>query len=595
MRGQSLASRMARAALPPFIAGAIMLVVGVALPPYFQFVGALAAQQAIIGLSIGVVYSLAGMVSLAQISLSAIGAWTAIVLSQSLLPDAYPWTALLAGAVAVPVGVLVGLPALRLRGITLAIVTLGFVVIVYQLSTIGLIPGSGPVDFLNAPAWTMSNAGFYAIAWVSFTVLAMLFCVVKRTWTGLSWIAVASSERAAASLGVNISAAKLSAFAVSAFIAGWGGAVLVAAFGTTNSESFSALTAMTMFVLAVMVGAGHWEGALILGLLGAVVGAVLRQFDLPADLSALVFAIGAIDVLSRGSGGISMLLRRGLRRAMRRRAVHAGTTARRFEMGPPAGEDVDAPAVVPNFDLPVLQVESLRVSYGAITALDGVSITISQAEIHGIVGPNGAGKSTLVDTVTGFVPDYDGSVRVRMTALDHMSTRERSAMVRRTFQQDRAVTGLTPSDYLRLASKGRSSESEIHDLLRWIGCTDLSSSIELLDARQRRNLMIAAALAGKPAIVLLDEPAAGLTETESVHLADLIRDIPRRFGAAVGIVEHDLDLVRAVCHRVTVLDFGRVLTTGPTDLALGEPKVIQAYMGDLDPESIVQERAETSD
>jgi len=575
---------MVRAAAAPLIAGGVMLLLGLVLPPYFQFVGALAAQQAIIGLSIGVVYNLAGMVSLAQVSLSAIGAWTAIAVSQSLLPDAYPWTALIAGAVAVPVGILVGLPALRLRGISLAIVTLGFVVIIYQLSSLGFIPGSSPLDFLSAPAWTMTNAGFYLIAWTSFTVLAVLFAIVKRTRMGLGWTAVASSERAAASLGVGILTAKLTAFGFSAFIAGWGGAVLVAAFGTTNLESFSAITAMTMFVLAVMVGAGHWEGALILGLLGAIVGAVLRQFDLPADLSALIFAVGAIDVLSRGKGGISVLLRRSARRLCGPRKAASDTGG-----SPPGSADAGTePRTASDgiggidFETAVLEVDGLVVAYGTVKALDGVSIAIARGEVHGIVGPNGAGKSTFVDAVTGFIADCTGQVRVGGRSLDAQTPQARSRVVRRTFQQDRAIAALAPFDYLRLAGQGRSSDREIRELLEWIGCSESAAQVEDLDTRQRRNLMIAAALAGKPEVVLLDEPAAGLTEEESVHLTELVSEMPGRFGVSVGIIEHDLDLVRAVCHRVTVLDFGRVLSTGPTAAVLEESAVVRAYMGDLD-------------
>lgn len=583
MRGLSPGSRMVRAAAAPLIAGGVMLLLGLVLPPYFQFVGALAAQQAIIGLSIGVVYNLAGMVSLAQVSLSAIGAWTAIAVSQSLLPDAYPWTALIAGAVAVPVGILVGLPALRLRGISLAIVTLGFVVIIYQLSSLGFIPGSSPLDFLSAPPWTMTNAGFYVIAWTSFTVLAVLFAIVKRTRMGLGWTAVASSERAAASLGVGILTAKLTAFGFSAFIAGWGGAVLVAAFGTTNVESFSAITAMTMFVLAVMVGAGHWEGALILGLLGAIVGAVLRQFDLPADLSAMIFAVGAIDVLSRGKGGISVLLRRAARRLRGPRKAASDTSG-----APPgsaaAGAEPPGPEGIGgiDFETAALEVDGLAVAYGTVKALDGVSIAIARGEVHGIVGPNGAGKSTFVDAVTGFIAGCAGHVRVGGRPLDAQTPQARSRLVRRTFQQDRAIAALAPFDYLRLAGQGRSSDQEIRELLRWIGCSESALQVEDLDTRQRRNLMIAAALAGKPEVVLLDEPAAGLTEEESVHLTELVSEMPGRFGVSVGIIEHDLDLVRAVCHRVTVLDFGRVLSTGPTAAVLEEPAVVRAYMGDLD-------------
>lgn len=578
MFGLSPGKRVALAAAGPLIVGALIVALGFVLPPYFQFVGAVAAQQAIIGLSIGVVYNLAGMVTLAQVSLSAVGAWAAIAVSQTLLPAAYPWTILLGGLIAVPIGLLVGLPALRLRGISLAIVTLGFVVIIYELAKFGLIPGSSPLDFLNAPGWAMSSLGFYVIAWVTFTVLAIAFVVAKLTRVGLGWVAVSSSERAAASLGVNVLSAKMTAFGFAAFIAGCGGAVLIAAFGTTNIESFSAVSAMTLFVLAVMVGAGHWEGALILGALGAIVGTILRQFDLPADLSALIFALGAIDVLSRGNGGLSVLIRRQVRKLRVKRVALAPTEAAS------ARATAEKPPV--NFDELALQVADLRVAYGSIRALDGVSLEIAKHEIHGIVGPNGAGKSTFVDTVTGFTSVYSGSIQVGDTAIDGWSPRDRSMLVRRTFQQDRAIGALTPINYLRLASKGKSTTGEIRDLLQWIGCNASNINISDLDTRQRRNLMIAAALAGRPAVVLLDEPVAGLTEEESVHLTALIREIPGRFSVSVGIIEHDLDLVRAVCDRVTVLDFGRVLATGPTVAVLEDPAVVRAYMGDFDIELV---------
>ena len=578
MFGLSPGKRVALAAAGPLIVGALIVALGFVLPAYFQFVGAVAAQQAIIGLSIGVVYNLAGMVTLAQVSLSAVGAWAAIAVSQTLLPAAYPWTILLGGLIAVPIGLLVGLPALRLRGISLAIVTLGFVVIIYELAKFGLIPGSSPLDFLNAPGWAMSSLGFYVIAWVTFTVLAIAFVVAKLTRVGLGWVAVSSSERAAASLGVNVLSAKMTAFGFAAFIAGCGGAVLIAAFGTTNIESFSAVSAMTLFVLAVMVGAGHWEGALILGALGAIVGTILRQFDLPADLSALIFALGAIDVLSRGNGGLSVLIRRQVRKLRVKRVALAPTEAAS------AWATAEKPPV--NFDELALQVADLRVAYGSIRALDGVSLEIAKHEIHGIVGPNGAGKSTFVDTVTGFTSVYSGSIQVGDTAIDGWSPRDRSMLVRRTFQQDRAIGALTPINYLRLASKGKRTTGEIRDLLQWIGCDASNINISDLDTRQRRNLMIAAALAGRPAVVLLDEPVAGLTEEESVHLTALIREIPGRFSVSVGIIEHDLDLVRAVCDRVTVLDFGRVLATGPTVAVLEDPAVVRAYMGDLDIELV---------
>src|SRR5579859_2727481 len=165
--------------------------VGMSLSQYWMYVAAVGAAQAVFGLSIGLVYGQARMLSLCQVSLGAVGAWTVADLSQAGGSLPLPWSLFVGAALTVPLGLICALPALRLRNINLAIVTLGIVVAVYTVAQAGQVPGSNPTVFVAPP----SNRVLFLMCWLSFAVLGALTIVLRRTKWGLSWLAIARSER----------------------------------------------------------------------------------------------------------------------------------------------------------------------------------------------------------------------------------------------------------------------------------------------------------------------------------------------------------------------------------------------------------------
>ncbi|MDX2401235.1 ABC transporter ATP-binding protein [Microbacterium algeriense] len=232
---------------------------------------------------------------------------------------------------------------------------------------------------------------------------------------------------------------------------------------------------------------------------------------------------------------------------------------------------------------PVLTVEGLTVQFGALKALDDVSFTVPAASIMGLIGPNGAGKSTFVDAISGFLPKHGGRVLLGDRDLAGLSPTRRARLgLRRTFQQDRVPPVLTVGAYVRFVARRRLATADIDEVLAFFGCPTARSRLSSVDVGTRRLVEVAANVAARPRLLILDEPAAGLSHEEHLALAARLRELPTRYGVALIIIEHDLDLVRSVCPTLTVLDFGRVLATGPQAEVLANPDVVKAYMGETE-------------
>ncbi|WP_323741216.1 ABC transporter ATP-binding protein [Microbacterium sp. VKM Ac-2870] len=221
--------------------------------------------------------------------------------------------------------------------------------------------------------------------------------------------------------------------------------------------------------------------------------------------------------------------------------------------------------------------------FGSVVALDDVDLVVRDNEVIGLIGPNGAGKSTMIDALSGFLPSHTGSIALGGVGLKGMPPTSRARRwLRRTFQQDRVPPSLTVGAYVRFVARRRVAPAELAEILDFFGCPPAGTTLAAVDVGTRRLVEVAAQLASRPRVLLLDEPAAGLSHEEHIALGERIARIPERFGSAVVLIEHDLDLVRRVCARIVVLDFGRILADGPRDTVLADPAVLAAYMGETE-------------
>jgi ABC-type branched-subunit amino acid transport system ATPase component len=233
----------------------------------------------------------------------------------------------------------------------------------------------------------------------------------------------------------------------------------------------------------------------------------------------------------------------------------------------------------------MIEVKGLTVRFGGVTSLDGMDVSFEEGTC-GLIGPNGAGKTTFFNVLSGFVRPSGGTVQAfdeNLLSLAHF--RRARWGLRRTFQTEQAIDQLSAYDNVSMVHEHSklSRATRREDVLGAISIVGLDSvayaRVSTLGSGQRRLVEVARAIVGKPRLVLLDEPAAGLPDEETAHLGEVIRSIPDHTGAMVILVDHDMSLVSGCCTRTAVLDFGKLITSGPTAEVLRDERVVRAYLG----------------
>ena len=228
----------------------------------------------------------------------------------------------------------------------------------------------------------------------------------------------------------------------------------------------------------------------------------------------------------------------------------------------------------------MLNCEDVVVKFGGVRGLDGVSLTFERG-ISGLVGPNGAGKTTMLNVLSGFVSPSSG--RVEFDGLDLLSMNPTGRArwgLRRTFQQEQSVESLTVWENLLVAAENLGTRpADARQIADLVGLTELDRPVPLLSMLERRLLELGRTILGRPRILLLDEPVAGLPEAESLLFAPLIERICEEFSLTVVLVDHDMDFVTRACSNIAVLDFGRLIAYGDCVSVLSDPAVEAAYLG----------------
>ncbi|WP_375476557.1 ATP-binding cassette domain-containing protein [uncultured Jatrophihabitans sp.] len=558
------------------------------------------AAVAIIALSIVVITGYTGQLSLAQ---SIIAGVAALVAAKFAPHMPFLLALLLAALVTGAIGAAFSLSALRVRGTTLAIATLGLggavssVLLLNPSYTGGIAGITVPVPSLFG--WDidpLAHGNRYAmVTFGALVLLATATANLRRGVTGRRLLAVRSNERAAAALGVSNGYVKMYAFTVGAVIAAVGGILIAfqqSSVEVSQTPTFTVFSGIFLVSVVVAGGVGSVGGALIGALLvsGGLVSQLLNGWSSVNDYLPLIGGVTLVLVLIFGPDGLFETNRRLLVAAL------SGVTARFARSGAARVAPGDGGRSAPVRVTPLgLQVEDMSVSFGGVQAVRGVSLTVRPGEIHGLIGPNGAGKTTLVDAITGFVR-ASGSCRVGDRELSRASARRRAqAGMARSFQSLELFSDLTVAENVAVATEGSQWWRWLTDLV-WPGrlrltpvATEALRQFNLLghvDAKpgsisfgQRKTVAIARSVAAAPSVLLLDEPAAGLDDREADELAELIRHLAKNWGIAILLIEHKIDMIMSLSDRVTVLDRGAVLTSGAPDEVRTHPEVLDAYLG----------------
>ncbi|HXC76669.1 MAG TPA: branched-chain amino acid ABC transporter ATP-binding protein/permease, partial [Candidatus Acidoferrum sp.] len=561
----------------------------------------LSATVGLIALSVVVVTGYAGQLSLAQYSLAGLAA-----LFSSRLADAAHVPFLIAVVIAVAatsvVGLIVALPAVRVRGVNLAVVTLGLGAVINSVFlanpsfTGGAIRGTRVPDpsVFGVNIQSVEHPERWAIFCIAlFVIGSLVLSNVRRGRSGRRLIAIRDNERAAASLGVNVVASKLYAFAVGAGLAGVGGTLLAFRNSSVDFTQYDLSQSIQIILLAVIGSVGFVLGAIVAGTgaLGGAVQYILNQYWNSRGWLPFILAMLFLVAVVIHPDGVAERFTALFNAAWRRVVGTRGSSA----------EDEfpeDAPTRLPEVQVQpmTLEVRDLSVHFSGVVALDHVNFEVRPGEVLGLIGPNGAGKTTLIDAVTGFLTEYQGQVLLDGKSINHDRAFARARHgIARSFQSLELFEDLSVADNLRVATDDRRWFHWFRDLV-WPRNQELSpiaravvrefrldraldKQVNQLPYAQRRMVAIARAVIGIPSVVLLDEPAAGLDATSRQELVALIRRLSTDWGMAVLLVEHDVDMVMSTCDRVMALNFGRELTTGAPEQVRRDPTVVAAYLG----------------
>ncbi len=552
---------------------------------------------ALVCLSLTVVSGYAGQLSLAQFALAGVGALVA-----ARTASAWDLPFWLAGVLAViattAAGVVVALPALRIRGVTLGIVTLGIAVVVQQVllsnpaytgGALGTTVEPPSLGGLSLDA-TAHPARFALLCLAILVVAGWVVSNLRRATTGRRLLALRGNERAAASLGLDVVRLKLYAFAVSAGLASLAGVLFAFRSPDVVFESYTPQRSIDVLGTTVIGGLGYIGGALMAGAIsaGGPVAYALDHVTGSREWLGLLTGLVMLVTLAVAPDGMF-----ALKAELGRRA------AARLRRRPPPPAPAPPAAGAPTMHRGPhrrLSAEHLSVSFGGTRALEDVSLRVQSGEVLGVIGPNGAGKTTLIDVITGLTRADRGSVMLDDAEITGRSVSARARLgVVRSYQSLELFDDLTVLDNLRVPSESGGGAAWLTDLLRprepelapavAIAIEELRLARVLgvrcseLPYGQRRLVAIARALAAEPSVLLLDEPAAGLDEEDRAELAGLLRRLADDWGLAVLVVEHDVSLVVEVSDRVLVLDAGRVIAERSPDAVLREPAVVEAYLG----------------
>ncbi|MFC3964128.1 ABC transporter permease subunit [Nocardia jiangsuensis] len=553
---------------------------------------------AIIGLSQVVVTGYAGQVSLAQLAL----AGAAAHLLGPIAADwgiPFPFAPLLAAALATVLGVVVGLPALRIRGLTVAVVTLAlaYAVEAVWFRNLDLVPSSGidipdPVIFGHSlgigRGENFPRLEFGLLCLAVLAVVGAGVAYLRRSRLGTRMLAVRANERSAAASGVDVVRTKLAAFAIGAFIAGIGGSLLAYQQTNVSFQSFTALAGLSLFAIVYLAGTTSIAGGLLSGVLGAGGVAFLllgNLGDAAGSWYQVFVGIGLLITVLTNPEGIVAPAQRALARTGKKTAPRAGSVPGTAQVPLPRPDSVPG--------APLLELDGVTVHYGGVLAVDDVSFAVPEAAIVGLIGPNGAGKTTLIDAISGAVP-AGGTVTLAGVQLGGMSVHRRiHAGLGRTFQAIELYEDLSVRENVLVGLSGRSraeqagSAAELDEIFALLGLVEVCDTpAGELSQGQRQLVSIARALAGKPAVLLLDEPAGGLDTAESRWLGERLLAI-RASGVTILLIEHDMSLVLSVCDQVQVLNFGRTLASGTPEQIRTDPKVAEAYLGTMFAEEVV--------
>lgn len=557
-----------------------------------SYVGVIAQRACIywiLSAGLNLLVGYAGQIAIGWVPMLTLGAYTTAVLTAGTVTEPWhPYIALAAGGVVGAVfGVIVGLPALRLRTFYFAMTTLGFATIVTQVAlawksvTGGGVGTPGPVfPWPFDPGW-----GFYYFCFLLAALATWMTANVGSSRYGRALIAMRDAEVAAEASGIAKPRLLMPVFLLAGALGGVAGGLFASLQSYITPDAFT-FEMSVLFFIAILIGG---RGSILGPALGTIILTALPEFAAPlVQWSTFLYAALLLAIVLLIPGGIADLLDYKNRRPLEQ---HREIAPRPELLGRALDRRGEAS---------VLSLKGIALHFGGVRAIDGLDLEIRAGEVHGLIGPNGSGKTTTLNVISGYYAPTAGEARLNGAALPFEAPHTRAAhRIARTFQTPRLIgdvsvlenvmiggtidgTGGFAESLLALPRHRRDERNMREAAGRALAIVGLDALALVRADRLRhselRFMEIARALMLRPAFLLLDEPAAGLSAEEIRRLGALIKAISRE-GVAVLLVEHHADLIFDICDRVTVLNLGKVLAAGSPAEIRSHREVVNAYLG----------------
>lgn len=574
----------------PFL---VLLIIGVTLPlfggGYWGVIATRACVYWVLVSGLNLVVGFAGQLAIGWVALLTLGAYTTSVLTAgNVMPAFSPYLALAISAVIGAVfGLIIGLPALRLRTFYFAITTLGFATIVTQVAlawqsvTGGGVGVPGPVF----PEPFDSQWGFYYFCFGLAAICTWMTANIAASRFGRALTAIRDAEVVAEASGIWKPALLMAVFLFSGAVASVSGGLFASLQSYITPDAFT-LDLSVLFFIAILIGG---RGSILGPLLGTILLTFLPEFAAPlVAWSTFLYAVLLLAIVLLIPGGIAELLDFKNRRPLE--------SNRAIVPRPDLLERI----LNANAKAGTLKLEQVVLSFGGVRAIDGLDLEIRPGQLHGLIGPNGSGKTTALNVISGYYAPQAGAATLDGAALPARSRHTRARMrIARTFQTPRVIgsasvlqnvmiggtidgAGTFVESLLSLPRHHR-DEAMLRDTatlaLGTVGLEKLAPvRADRLQHSELRFMEIARALMLRPAFLLLDEPAAGLSAEEIKRLGALLTAITRA-GTGVLLVEHHPDLIFDICNHITVLNLGKVLAAGTPAEIRSHREVVNAYLG----------------
>lgn len=589
-------------------AGLAALVIG---PLFWSNVTAIALvgllSFAIVALSIAVITGLGGQLTLGQFALAAVGATVSGHIA--IRTGGNPVSLIAGGLAAAAMTIVIGLPALRIRGLFLAVTTLSFAVATDKWVLIqpwALEDGLAVPSLVIAGRVIEPGRSYYFFALVVFVLVFVLARNVRVSGLGRMLRAVRDNEDAARAFGIRASKIKLQGFLISGFIAGIGGAVFGHLFSEISAGQFLPSDGVDVVMMSVAGG--------IAALAGPVVG-ILAFKGLPAfvplqSLGLFATRLGPLFLIMYVPGGFVQLMGPLRERAAAWIGRQLGVEATEDKIdASPSDNFRRARAAVgtsgsdevshdPLDGAPGLKASGLTKTYGGLAAVSDVSLEVRPGETLGLIGPNGAGKTTLFEVLAGFVSPDQGKVTLGDADVTSWSPERRAkAGLIRSFQDVSLFPTLSVLDTVQLAlerelpsgfigslvgptARDRKREAAAREMVGAMGLWDFRDKpIQELSTGTRRIAELACLVALRPKLLLLDEPSSGIAQRETESLGELLEDLKATYDVTLFVIEHDIPLIMGLADRVIAMDAGSVLAEGSPEEVRNDPAVVEAYLG----------------